>query len=277
MELEAGEPDEARAFALEAHKLAPDLVPAALIASRLFVRAGDIRRASRILEATWKHAPHPDIADAYATVRSGDSAVDRLKRVRHLAALRANHVEGSLATARAAIDARDWRSARNALGGTLRANPTERVCLMMAEIEEGEHGDQGRVRAWLTRALNAQRDPAWVADGQTFDRWAPISPVTGRLDAFEWRVAGDRPARRAEIEVDEPMTAGEPEPIRPVAVPAPIVPRQEPPRSTAAMAPGVAAKGPRPMARAPDDPGPDDLDEEAESAGVEAFRSGRTA
>ncbi|HVZ13139.1 MAG TPA: heme biosynthesis HemY N-terminal domain-containing protein, partial [Bauldia sp.] len=52
MELEAGEPEEARALALEAHKLAPDLVPAATIAARLFARAGEYRRAARVLEAT---------------------------------------------------------------------------------------------------------------------------------------------------------------------------------------------------------------------------------
>ncbi len=179
MELEAGEPDEARGLALEAHKLAPELVPAATVAARLFARAGDIRRAARILEATWKLAPHPELAEAYAAVRPGDSVLDRLKRVKRLAGLRANHAEGALAVARAAIDARDWQEARDALGGTMRANPTERVCLLMAEIEEGEHGDQGRVRMWLARALDAPRDPAWIADGHAYPRWAPSSPTSG--------------------------------------------------------------------------------------------------
>ncbi len=32
------------------------------------------------------------------------------------------------------------------------------------------------------------RDAAWIADGVVSERWAPISPVTGQLDAFEWRV-----------------------------------------------------------------------------------------
>ena len=170
LELEAGEPDEARPLALEAHKLAPDLVPAATVAARLFARAGDIRRASRIIEATWKLSPHPDLADAYAAARPGDSARDRLKRVRKLTDLRANHPEGAMALARAAIDAGDWQAARTALGGIMRANPSERVCMLMAEIEEGEHGDEGRVRAWLTRALSAPRDPVWTADGEVFDR-----------------------------------------------------------------------------------------------------------
>ena len=31
------------------------------------------------------------------------------------------------------------------------------------------------------------RDPVWMADGIIAEEWAPISPVTGALDAFEWR------------------------------------------------------------------------------------------
>jgi HemY protein len=36
--------------------------------------------------------------------------------------------------------------------------------------------------------VRAPRDPVWVADGITADEWEPVSPVTGALDAFEWRV-----------------------------------------------------------------------------------------
>jgi HemY protein len=96
-----------------------------------------------------------------------------------------------MALARAAIDAREWQTAREALEGLVRSQPSERVCLLMAEIEGAEHGDEGRVRGWLARAINAPRDPTWVADGRIFESWAPISPVSGRIDAFEWKVAGE--------------------------------------------------------------------------------------
>jgi HemY protein len=287
MELEAGYPDEARALAAEAHKLAPDLVPAATVAARLFARHGDIRRASRILEATWKLAPHPEIAEAYADARPGDSARDRLKRVRRLTELRANHPEGAMAIARTAIDAHDWQAARNALGGAMRANPSERVCLLMAEIEEGENGDQGRVRAWLTRALSAPRDPSWTADGHIFDRWAPVSPVSGRIDAFEWRVAVDRLPALAlrdvevadaiddEAEMNAAAAAERPPLASPPALVGPVGGETRSPRPAV---PGSApAGGPRPMARAPDDPGPPRRDEDEETSGLSVFRPGRTA
>ena len=203
-EIESSNPVEARAHALEAHRLAPDLSEAAVVAGRLLARSGDYRRASRTLEAAWKIAPHPDLADSYAAVRSGDSVRDRLKRMRRLFELRAHHPEGAMAVARAAIDAHDWQAARDVLEGLSRARPSERVCLLMAEIEDGEHGDEGRVRAWLARAINAPRDPIWVADGKVFSHWEPVSPVSGRIDAFEWKVAGEplAGARMPQIDVE---------------------------------------------------------------------------
>jgi HemY protein len=81
----------------------------------------------------------------------------------------------------------------------------------LAEIEEGEHGDQGRVRSWLTRALSAPRDPAWVADGQVFERWSPISPISGRVGAFEWKVVATPPPPEAvaleTLRLDRPAIA----------------------------------------------------------------------
>ena len=42
-------------------------------------------------------------------------------------------------------------------------------------------------RAWTLRAVRARLDPAWTADGYVSERWRPVSPVTGRLDAFQWQ------------------------------------------------------------------------------------------
>ena len=59
---------------------------------------------------------------------------------------------------------------------------------MLADIEEAETGNEGRVREWLQRAVKAPRNAAWVADGQISDHWLPFSPISGKLDAFEWKV-----------------------------------------------------------------------------------------
>jgi HemY protein len=187
LDLETSDRDRSRESAMEAVRLAPTLVPAAVLASKFHSEAQQVRRAMRIIEAAWLAQPHPDLADAYAHVKLGDSARQRLSRVESLAAKKPDDLEGALAVARAAIDASEFERARKALAPFIAA-PTQRVAMLMAEIERTEHGDSGRAREWTMRAVRALHDPVWTADGYVSDHWRPVSPLTGRLDAFQWQM-----------------------------------------------------------------------------------------
>lgn len=189
---EAGEPDAARALALEAHKLAPDLVPAAAVAGRLLIRASKMTQASKVIETTWKKSPHPELTEVYLYVRPGDAVADRVKRARKLSQLCSHQLEGELALTRALMEAGDLDGARTTLMPLAGVQASQRVCLLMAEIEEKAGGDTAAVRGWMARALRAKRDPAWVADGYVSSTWEPVSPLSGRVDAFEWRVPMER-------------------------------------------------------------------------------------
>jgi len=250
--------DAARTLALDAAKLAPDLVPAAALAGRLLAEGGERRKAGRILEAAWKANPHPDLADTYAHVRLSDSARDRLARMQALAKLAPRHTESALAVARAALDAREFAVAREALS-PLASAPTQRVAMLMAELE-GLEGDEGRAREWMGRALNAARDPAWTADGYVSDRWLPVSPVTGRLDAFEWKVPVAELGAPAPLVIEAPAEPARAEP------PAQEFPREipSPPLGNVTAEPAPRERpAPRPapiipLAAIPDDPGPEE-------------------
>ena len=217
---EASDPDRALDAALEAVRLAPDLVPAAALATRQLSRKGDLRRAAKIVEAAWREIQHPELAAAYLNVRPGDSALDRLRRAETLARLSSWSAESRMAMARAALDAREPARAREVLRPLLEERPTVRACLAMAEIEQAE-GATGRVREWLARATHAPRDKAWIADGIVSETWSPVSPVSGRLDAFVWdtppEVIGAPDARALLFEEPEP----EPEPVAQPPVPSP--------------------------------------------------------
>src|SRR5262249_42311206 len=93
----------------------------------------------------------------------------------------------SAALANAALEAHEFAEARASLA-PLVATPTRRVATLMARIEAAEHGDTGLPPEWRARAVHAAHDPAWTADGVVAETWMPVSSVTGRLDAFEWRV-----------------------------------------------------------------------------------------
>src|SRR4029077_4839479 len=117
----------------------------------------------------------------------GEAARDRLKRIEAAAKRVPGHIEAALAGARAALDARGFGKERGERAPYL-GRPSRRVCLLMAKLERAERNDEGRAREWTARALNAPPEPHWTADGYVSDRWLLVSPVSGRIDAFEWRV-----------------------------------------------------------------------------------------
>jgi HemY protein len=239
----------AKEFALEANKLAPDLVPAAALAGRLLAEGGQMRKANRVIDSAWRVNPHPDLAQAYAELRSGESARERLKRIEAGARRVPGHIEGALAVARAATDAQEFAKARGELAPYL-DRPSKRVCVLMAKLERAERNDEGRAREWMARALNAPPDPQWTADGYVSDRWLPVSPVTGRIDAFAWRVplTGAIAAPIIEPELAAPENASPPREQN-VIVHA---------GSGAGHSPApVTAEPVIPLVHAPDDPGPD--------------------
>jgi len=263
LELEMVDRDQARDVVMEAVKLAPTLVPAAVLSAKFQSEAHQIRRAMRLVETAWLAQPHPDLADAYAHVKLGDSARQRLVRIETLAAKMPGHLESALAVARAAIDATEFTKAREALAPHLDA-PTQRVAMLMAEIERTEHGDTGKARAWTLRAVRALHDAVWTADGYVSDRWRPVSPVSGRLDAFQWQMPlSALPSGNGAIEpspFEQAMLAAAPErtvvaselPDTPALVAqdnAPTVPpaadpAPSPPPAAAAPAPAPAAAPP---------------------------------
>ncbi|THD71060.1 MAG: hypothetical protein E7813_06615 [Bradyrhizobium sp.] len=294
LELENVDRDLSRDSVMEAVKLAPTLVPAAVLASKYQSEAHQVRRSMRIVEAAWLAHPHPDLADAYSHVKLGDSARQRLVRVETLAAKAPGHLESALAVARAAIDAAEFTRAREALA-PFTAAPTQRMAMLMAEIERTEHGDSGRARAWTLRAVRALHDPVWTADGYVSSSWRPVSPVSGRIDAFQWEtplaaLPSDKDPAIESSPFEQAMLAprsttpangsGSDAPVEPKPsaaqdnVPAAVEPTpvvtSPPPSDSVAAAPlfrarqdipkGVPSGIPAviPIIRAPDDPGIDD-------------------
>ncbi|MBY0532353.1 MAG: heme biosynthesis protein HemY [Xanthobacteraceae bacterium] len=269
--IEHNDPSKALVLAREAAKLAPSLVPAAALAGRLEARDGSPRRAQRVIEKAWAIAPHPELAESYGGLRPQDAAKERLLRIKSLARKNAEHPEATIAIARAAIDAQDFVAAREALL-PFAANPTQAMCLMMAELEALDHGDHGKAREWTVRAVRAKRDLAWVADGFISERWLPASPVTGRLDAFEWKeppVAPAGPILEHVVEQGFAKPAPAPAAVPPSVAAKPsedilLVPEDARPRAPVkrpAIAPIIAEP---PL---PDDPGLDpERDDDAEAS-----------
>ncbi|HYE52505.1 MAG TPA: heme biosynthesis HemY N-terminal domain-containing protein [Azospirillaceae bacterium] len=188
----AGRLDEAVAAAQKAHDLTPSSVPAAVELARHKARAGNVKAARKALEQAWRAGPHPDLADAWGEIEEGADPLALVKRYEALVAIDPEAQEGHLALARAAIRARLWGQARTHLERVRKAAPTARVYLLMAELEEAEHGDGPGVRQWLAKVPGADADATWVCAGcgGPATAWSAVCGHCGTFDALEWRTPG---------------------------------------------------------------------------------------
>ncbi len=187
--LEEGSTPEARDAAIEANRLSPDLIPAAVIAARALAAKSDAKGATRVLKKTWEAQPHPDLAAAFAALEPDETPEARLKRFKALLSIRPQDEETRLTQAELLLSAEDFAGARKALGTLADDRPTQRSLAILAAAARGMGEDDATVRAILARALTASRGPQWCCDKcqAAQGEWQPICPSCGGFDTLSWR------------------------------------------------------------------------------------------
>ncbi|MGC2200955.1 MAG: heme biosynthesis protein HemY, partial [Stellaceae bacterium] len=225
-------------LAAQAQALAPDLAaPAAHHARTLlqFRRAGP---AAGAVERAWRTAPHPELAQIYGAIYESEAPLERVKRYQRLAAQNPDARESSLTLAEAALDAQLWGEARRYLEQASSAPPppssvrpansatpvsavaenaatagavstTPRLCLLMARLEEAEHGSGAGVREWLDRAVTAMPDPRYICascGGESLE-WHSLCPHCGCFDTLAWRTPAWAAAASLPVVAEQPTVA----------------------------------------------------------------------
>jgi len=180
--------------AIKQAKVALDLdngfLPAALLLADHYLRAGKARKAGALIERMWGLEPHPTLVPIYWDARGATVALDRVKASERLAGFNPGHVESDLAIAIAALEADLWGQARKHLETAGGKEPPARICRLMSDLEEAEHGDSAKARHWLIRASMADPDPAWVcgACGHTVETWSATCGSCHAFDTYAWRM-----------------------------------------------------------------------------------------
>ncbi|MDG4649224.1 heme biosynthesis HemY N-terminal domain-containing protein [Roseibacterium sp. SDUM158017] len=201
---------EATRDATEANRLAPTLVPAAAMATRLAIAEKNPRKAAKILKAAWANEPHPDLAAAFAEIEPNETPAARLKRFQPLLAKHPGHPETKLLEAELQIAREDFPAARRALGDLAETKPTTRSLTIMAAIERGQGAEDRVVRAWLARAVTAPRGPQWLCGncGQVHAEWRPVCANCESFDTLAWAEAPQSEAALAGPAQMLPMIVG---------------------------------------------------------------------
>lgn len=182
---------EAREAAIEANRLSPDLIPAAVMAAQSYIEKDQARNAARVITTAWKAQPHPDLAAAFAAIKPDETSAERLKRFRNLTRLAPDHPETKMLMTELHLAAEDFPEARRALGDLVETDPTSRSMTLMAAIERGEGAKDAVVRGWLAKALTAPRGPKWVCDNcnAVHSEWNPVCPNCSSFDTLSWKNA----------------------------------------------------------------------------------------
>lgn len=224
-------------LASQAQGLTSDLAALAAHHARLLLDDRRTGPAAKAIERAWRTAPHPELAQLYGGMHDGETPLLRVKRFERLAAQAPDARESHLTLAEVAFKAQLWGEARRHLEQALvarapgsigravvgspvgsaatsaepggegenagLAGPTPRLCLMMARLEEAEHGAGAGMREWLDRAVTAMPDPRYVcascrgrvSPGARSARTAAVSirwhgeHLSGPLPGPPWRLS----------------------------------------------------------------------------------------
>jgi HemY protein len=188
-EARSSEGEQAQALALDANRMSPELVPAAVMAARAFIAQGAPRKAAKAIKTAWDAEPQPELAAAFAEIAPEETPAARIKRFALLTGSKPDHPETKLLLAELNIAAEDFPAARRALGTLAETDPTVRTLTILAAIERGEGADDQIVRAWLTRAISAPRDPQWICEncGHVHGAWVPVCAGCASFDTLAWK------------------------------------------------------------------------------------------
>jgi HemY protein len=204
-------------LAAQARALAPDVATLTAHFAGNLLQDRRPGPAAKAIETGWRTAPHPELAQLYGKLFDGGTPLARVKAFERLAAQNPDARESHLSLAEAALEAQLWGEARRCLERALLApapptitraadprlpsavvmpngedralaGPTPRMCLLMARLDEAEHGSTAGTRAWLDRAVTAMPDPRYLCascGGESLE-WRSLCPHCGSFDSLAW-------------------------------------------------------------------------------------------
>lgn len=187
--LDEGKDIEAREASIEANRMSPDLVPAAVLAARCYIEQGSKWNAWRVIRKAWDAQPHPDLAAVFAQIEPSETPGARVKRFSKLLKIHPEHRETRLVKAELHIAADEFPAARRALGDLAEVDADARALTIMAAIERGEGALDSIVKGWLARALSAPRGPQWVCEKcqHIHAEWVPTCENCQSFDTLSWK------------------------------------------------------------------------------------------
>ena len=197
------QPKKALKLLKQAHRLAPDFIPASLALAAQLIELGHKNAARKVTETAWTAQPHPEFVPLWDRLsppekkKKGEAGegIARLHWFEKLVALKPDSGEGQMAAGIVAMEDRLWGEARKYFEAAGRLAPTALLYRLWAEMEE-QAGNYEAARALLAKAADAPADKVWYCKetGRIYDRWSAIAMPHGAFNTIEWGYPQDRSA-----------------------------------------------------------------------------------
>lgn len=177
------------------------LVPAAVLAARLEITAGQPSAAAKILKAAWSQSPHADLAEAYAGLDTKETPGERYRRFKLMVAANPDRPVSRLTLAAKALAIEHHEETAALLKPLLESPYASEALAMMAEVERGKDGPdaEDRAKSWLDRISGPAGKPAWkcLECGALRESWVGRCNPCGAFASYGWQ----------ECDVSEPVPA----------------------------------------------------------------------
>lgn len=173
----------------KAYKFLPDDAPAAILYALSLHASGEVEKAIKTLNQSWKNTPHPALLETLLAFCAHEPESKRFARIEKLTHPHPDHAESIYARATGYILMKRWMDAKNLLERFIARTPTARALKLLASVESAGFMNLEAANGQLERAMKAPAEDAWCcsACGHTAPQWDTHCPKCHHMDSVHWQ------------------------------------------------------------------------------------------
>ena len=150
------------------------------------MRAGQIKKARRLLQKLWKISPSWAVYEVYLTLTAQESSIEAVKDVEELIAENPKAAINDLVFADCSLKARLWGQAKSAVNKYLAIHPDSKRALMIAQEIAAYNQDEKAAEEYRARASEAPAELPYYCEvcHTPFEKDYTTCPVCHTLGAI---------------------------------------------------------------------------------------------
>ena len=174
-------------FIQKAMKLKKNFPPYIKLYLEILLLNDKLAQTKKIIKKFWVEKPSYSLRKVITSILKTNN-LDNIDFIQYIVDKNINNIESKKLLVDFAIYLNQLNIARNNIKGLIGANPTQEICLFMADIELGEFNDIQKSESWKLRAQNAELEYFWICNitNMSQKNWSALSD-SGYFNSLEWR------------------------------------------------------------------------------------------